>query len=451
MKVAFHTLGCKVNQYETEALREQFIDRGFVVVPEDTYSDVYVINTCSVTNLADRKSRQYIRRMKKVNPESIIAVTGCYAQLKPEEVGEIEGVNIICGTNEKHHLLKYVLEFMEQKHRHAAFYRRPYEDLTEYVETGIVRSMESRTRAYIKVQEGCDRFCSYCVIPYARGAVRSRDPASIMEEAAALVEAGFKEIILTGINTALYGMEKGFSGDHASALKNLEVGEDEKGIRILLSLLDKMEGDFRVRLSSLEPTVINSDYVKQLLSYRRLCHHLHLSLQSGSNEILKAMNRRYDMAEYKRILEVLRRFDRNYGITTDIIVGFPGETEAQFKETVDFIQSEAFCKVHVFKYSKREETKASAMLNQVSGLVKNQRSRILSEIAEESALRFYQNNIGTNRVVLFEEYNAKSRINTGYTDNYIRVYVESDINLENTFRSVRMTAPFLDGMRGECL
>jgi len=451
MKVAFHTLGCKVNQYETEALKEQFIERGFIVVPEDTFSDVYVINTCSVTNLADRKSRQYIRRMKKVNPESVIAVTGCYAQLKPEEVGEIEGVNIICGTNEKHHLPKYVMECMEQKQRHASFYRRPYEDLTEYVETGIVRSMESRTRAYIKVQEGCDRFCAYCVIPYARGAVRSRDPASVMEEAAALVEAGFKEIILTGINTALYGMEKGFTEHHASALKDLEIGEEEKGISILLSLLDRMEGDFRVRLSSLEPTVINSDYVKQLFSYRRLCHHLHLSLQSGSNDILKAMNRRYDLAEYKRILEVLRRFDRNYGITTDIIVGFPGETEAQFKETFDFIQSEAFCKVHVFKYSKRDETKASAMSDQISGPVKNHRSRVLSEIAEESALRFYQNNIGNNRVVLFEEYNEKSRINTGYTDNYIRAYVESDINLENTFCTVRLVAPFLDGMRGECL
>lgn len=451
MKVAFHTLGCKVNQYETEALREKFVERGFVVVPEDTFSDVYVINTCSVTNLADRKSRQYIRKMKKVNPDSVIAVTGCYAQLKPQEVSEIEGVNIICGTNEKHNLPDHIISMVEQNRKTATFYRRPYEELTEYVETGIVQTMESRTRAYIKVQEGCDRFCSYCVIPYARGAVRSRDPASIMKEANALVAAGFKELILTGINTALYGMEPGFSERYAASLKSLGAVEDEKGISIILSFLDRMEGDFRVRLSSLEPTVINSDHVKTLLSYQRLCHHLHLSIQSGSDEILSAMNRRYDIKEYKQILAVLQSFDGNYGITTDIIVGFPGETEANFKETVEFVKNEAFCKVHVFKYSKREGTKASLMEQQVPGHTKNLRSQNLSQIAEESTQRFYKNNIGTERVVLFEEYDEKTKINTGYTDNYIRVHVEDDLNLENTFRTVQLKASLLDGMSGVCL
>ncbi len=451
MKVAFHTLGCKVNQYETEALREEFIEKGFIVVHEDTYSDVYVINTCSVTNLADRKSRQYIRKMKKVNPDSIIAVTGCYAQLKPQEVSEIEGVNIICGTNEKHNLPQYVLEFFDQEHQDVQCHRLPYEELTAYEETGVVTSMESRTRAYIKVQEGCDRFCSYCVIPYARGVVRSRDPVSIMNEASALVSSGFKEIILTGINTALYGMEEGFIKEHAAAIEDLGVSEDLAGINIILSLLDKMEGDFRVRLSSLEPTVINRDYVRKLLSYKRLCHHLHLSAQSGSDDILKAMNRRYDIEEYQGILKVLRDFDKNYGITTDIIVGFPGETEDNFNETVQFVRNEAFCRVHVFKYSKRDGTAASEMTGQIPGPVKNIRSQMLSEAAEESASRFFKQNIGAERVVLFEEYDEIANMNTGYTDNYIRVYVQSDENLGNTLQAVKLKELFRDGMSGECL
>lgn len=451
MKVAFHTLGCKVNQYETEALREEFISRGFIVVPEDTFADVYVINTCSVTNLADRKSRQYIRRMKKVNPESVVAVTGCYAQLKPQEVGEIEGVNIICGTNEKRNLPGYVLEFFDQKRHATVCHRLPYEELTEYEETGVVESMESRTRAYIKVQEGCDRFCSYCVIPYARGLVRSRDPESIMKEASALVSSGFKEIILTGINTALYGREAGFMHHHAKALKDLGIEEDVTGINIILSLLDRMKGDFRVRLSSLEPTVINSDYVRKLLTYKRLCHHLHLSIQSGSDDILKAMNRRYDREGYRQILNVLHEFDGNYGITTDIIVGFPGETEALFNETIRFISEEAFCKVHVFKYSKRDGTAASEMPDHVPGTVKNLRSQLLIRAADESARRFYCNNIGSERIVLFEEYDEKTKTNIGYTDNYIRVTLAADSNLENTFQKVKLISLLSDGMRAECL
>jgi len=451
MKVAFHTLGCKVNQYETEALREEFIGKGFIVVPEDNYSDVYVINTCSVTNLADRKSRQYIRKMKKVNPESIVAVTGCYAQLKPEEVSEIEGVNIICGTNEKHNLPQYVLEFIDQKRQVVQCHRLPYEELTAYEETGIVKSMESRTRAYIKVQEGCDRFCSYCVIPYARGIVRSRDPVSIMNEASAMVSSGFKEIILTGINTALYGMEQGFFEKHGAVIKSLETPEELTGINIILSLLDRMEGNFRVRLSSLEPTVINSDYVRKLLTYKRLCHHLHLSVQSGSDDILKAMNRRYNIEEYQSILKVLRDVDGNYGITTDIIVGFPGETEDNFNETLRFVKNDAFCRVHVFKYSKREGTAASEMSGQVPGPVKNLRSQILSGAAEDSARRFFEQNIGTDREVLFEEYDEGTNMNIGYADNYIRVYVQSEENLGNTLRIVKLKELFRDGMSGECL
>ncbi|MDO4396274.1 MAG: radical SAM protein, partial [Clostridia bacterium] len=251
MKAAFHTLGCKVNQYETEALKEQFKNAGYEIVNEDDFADVYVINTCSVTNMSDRKSRQYIRKMKRVNPSSIVAVTGCYAQVSPEEVAGVEGVDVVAGTNEKHKLLEYVGDFSSEQNQQC--HVKDYDDLTEYISSGIVTSMESRTRAYIKIQEGCNRFCSYCIIPYARGKVRSRDLEEIVEEARGLISQGFKELILTGINTALYG-------------EDTEMG----GIEPLIARLNALEGDFRIRLSSLEPTVINADYVKKLFQYEKL-------------------------------------------------------------------------------------------------------------------------------------------------------------------------------------
>lgn len=434
MKIAFHTLGCKVNQYETEAMKEQFTASGHGIVGEEDFADVYVINTCTVTNLADRKSRQYIRKMKRVNPKAVVAVTGCYAQVSPDEVSRIEGVNVVAGTNEKQNLLRYIEEFVKQRQIEeggAQCHVQAYEELTEYQSAGIITSMESRTRAYIKIQEGCNRFCSYCIIPFARGKVRSRNLEEIVEEARLLIEKGFKEIVLTGINTALYGEDLGYGG-----------------IEPLIARLNRIDGDFRIRLSSLEPTVINQDYVKGLLQYEKLCPHLHLSIQSGSDRVLAAMNRHYDRQEYLDIVKVLQDFDPLYGITTDIIVGFPGETEEDFADSLDIIDRAGFCRVHAFKYSPRKGTRAADMKNQIDGSIKNERSRLLIEKAEIDAGRFYAKCEGAVRRVLFEE-KAEEGLLTGYTDNYVKVYVPAGEGLLNEFSMVKLLKEYKDGMKGE--
>ncbi len=443
LKVAFHTLGCKVNQYETEAMKEQFRAAGCTVVGEEDTADVYVINTCTVTNLADRKSRQYIRRMKKKCPEAVIAVTGCYAQVKPEEVSALEEADIVAGTGEKNNILSYVQQFMEERQRQTHI--KSYDELTGYDDKGVITSMESRTRAYIKIQEGCDRFCAYCLIPFARGHVRSRDPQGVTDEAAELIRQGFKEIILTGINTALYGTEDGF----AYPLRLSEEAEAMEGIEIIIKRINELEGDFRIRLSSLEPTVINADYVKRLMKYEKLCPHLHLSVQSGSNHVLELMNRRYDRDEYLQIVNVLRESDPLYGITTDIICGFPGETEKDFEDSLDMIERVKFCKVHAFKYSKRQGTAAAQMKDQVPGEVKNIRSQRLISAGEKAAAEFMENCRDAVRPVLFEERCTNDGLITGYSDNYIKVYAEGESENLNCIKKVKLLEKYKDGMKGE--
>ena len=438
MKVAFHTLGCKVNQYETESMRQQFVKEGFEAVGEEDFADVYIINTCTVTNLADRKSRQYIRRMKKGNPDAIIAVTGCYAQIKPEEIEALPEVDIVAGTGEKNNLLGYVKEFMEKKAPQTHI--KAYEELCEYQDKGIITSMESRTRAYIKIQEGCDRFCSYCLIPFARGKVRSRNPEEVIEEARTLIEKGFKEIILTGINTALYGTEEGFSEKYPRWAA-------EEGIESIIKAICQIEGNFRIRLSSLEPAVINAEYVRRLMKYDKLCHHLHLSAQSGSDHVLKLMNRPYGQKEYLDIVEVLRECDPLYGITTDIIVGFPNETEADFEDSLELVKKAGFCKVHAFRYSKREGTAAAMMKEPVLSQVKNERVTRLMEAGEKTSEEFFKKCSGSVRTVLFEEWEGDYLV--GYTDNYIKVYVKgTDADL-NCFREVKLLEKYKEGMKGE--
>ena len=443
LRVAFHTLGCKVNQYETEAMKEQFKAAGARIVEEEDAADVYVINTCTVTNLADRKSRQYIRRMKKKCPEAVVAVTGCYAQVKPDEVAALEEVDIVAGTGEKNNILSYVQQFLEEKQRQRHI--KAYDELTGYDDKGIITSMESRTRAYIKIQEGCDRFCAYCLIPFARGHVRSRNPEEIVAEAAALVSQGFKEIILTGINTALYGTEKGFG----FPLKDDEAAAGMTGIEIIIKRINDLEGEFRIRLSSLEPTVINAGYVRRLMQYERLCPHLHLSVQSGSNHVLKLMNRRYDRSEYLEIVKVLRDYDPLYGITTDIICGFPGETEEDFEDSLDMIRRVKFCKVHAFKYSRREGTAAALMEGQIPGEMKNKRTSILMEAGEQAAAMFMESCRGAVRAVLFEETCEDGNMITGYSDNYIKVYAEGEAGDLNNIRRVKLLEKYKDGMKGE--
>ena len=438
MKVAFHTLGCKVNQYETESMRQQFVKAGFESVDENDFADVYVINTCTVTNLADRKSRQYIRRMKKGNPNAVIAVTGCYAQIKPEELIELPEVDIVAGTGEKNNIIVYVQEFMEahepQKHI------KSYDELCEYQDRGIITSMESRTRAYIKIQEGCDRFCSYCLIPFARGKVRSRNPEEVVAEAKALIDKGFKEIILTGINTALYGVEEGFQDKYLDWAK-------EDGIESIIKAICDIDGEFRVRLSSLEPAVINADYVERLMKYDKLCHHLHLSAQSGSSNVLKLMNRPYGQQDYLDIVEVLRKCDPLYGISTDIIVGFPQESDEDFNDSLELVEKAGFCKVHAFRYSKREGTAAAIMKGQVASEIKNARVTKLMAAGEKASNEFFEKCKGVTRTVLFEEWDGEYI--TGYTDNYVKVYAKGSDEDLNCFREVKLLEIYKDGMKGE--
>lgn len=448
MKAAFHTLGCKVNQYESEAMAGHFRAAGYEIVDERDFADVYIINTCTVTAVADKKSRQYIRRMKKVNPDSVIAVTGCYAQISPEEVAAVDGVDIVTGTNEKHRLTDYVAEFMDNgiKQLHI----KGYEELDSYEDVGTVASTENRTRAYIKIQEGCNRFCSYCVIPYARGQVRSRSFDDIIDEAKKLIEAGYKEIVLTGINTALYDME---SADMQSADGS---AEELYGVEKVIAALEALEGDFRIRLSSLEPAVVNAGYVKSLLKYDKLCHHLHLSAQSGSSKVLKAMNRPYNRDEYLDIVRVLREHDPYYGISTDIIVGFPGEKESDFEDSCRLVEETAFCKTHIFKYSKRPFTKAAEMKEHVAPQIKNIRSEALHKVSKKAAADFFRSCSGQEEKVLFEELDTVKKMVTGFTDNYTRVYVKYDdeaaaAELINEFAKVKLGQPFEEGMTAELI
>ena len=432
-KAAFHTLGCKVNMYETESMREDFLRAGFDIVSENEAADVYIINTCTVTAVADRKSRQFIRRMKQKNPDAVICVTGCYVQTRPDEVSGIDGVDIIAGTNEKENIVKYVSEFMDRG-AEPEVHVLSYDELSDYHGSGLITSMESRTRAFLKIEEGCDRFCTYCVIPYARGPVRSRPMDEIVEEARHLVRGGFRELILTGINTALY--------------------EDLEG---LLGRLEDLDGDFRVRLSSLEPTVINKDYVKKLFRFDRLCHHLHLSLQSGSDDILSAMRRRYDMKEYMEIVEELRAFDPLYGISTDIIAGFPGESEEDHSRSIAAIGDACFVRTHAFGYSRRPGTVAASMKDQIPAPVKKQRVKDLIAAGEKTAADFVRKNIGTEAVVIFEE-NAGTPggtgddpMMTGYTGNYIRAYAPYDEDMLGRLCRVRITDLYADGALCEVL
>lgn len=443
MLVAFHTLGCKVNQYETEAIKAAFVSRGDKIVQEDEAADVYIVNTCTVTNIADRKSRQYIRRMKSRNPDALIVVTGCYAQVEPDEVLSIPEVGLIVGNGKKSLICDLVHDKLNEEKRKSKKERYVIEreELIYYEGMGLVVSAESgKNRAYIKIEEGCDRFCSYCLIPFARGTVRSRPADEIIEEVKLVVGNGYKEVVLTGINTALYGTEKGFSQEHS------EVAEGLSPIEVLMKKLDEIAGDFRIRLSSLEPTVVDVEDVTRIIKYNKLCRHLHLSAQSGSTNTLKAMNRRYSASEYLQIVKAIRNYDPLYGITTDIIVGFPGETEEDFEETLDIVRKSEFGRVHIFRYSPRKGTAASKLPDAVPGNIKNERAERLAAVAEETAKSFYVKNFGTPHYVLIEERDGKHL--TGYTGNYIKVYIEEAGNHKlGEFVRVELTQTIKDGCK----
>lgn len=415
MRVAIRTLGCKVNHYETEAIKEAFVSRGAEIADEEEPADVYIINTCTVTNIADRKSRQFIRRAKRENPKALIAVTGCYAQVAADEVADMPEVDLVVGNGRKSEICGLVMKKLAEKDRSSGSADTlvlPRHELNYYEDLGNVTSAgEGMIRAYLKIQDGCDRFCSYCLIPYARGPVRSRPKDEIIEELKGMLYNGFREIVLTGINTALYGTEDGAS----CTLSGLLTAIDE--------LPCPEDGDFRIRLSSLEPTVVDKDNVEEIIRHRRLCHHLHLSVQSGSSSVLRSMNRHYSREDYLDIVRAIREYDPLFGITTDIIVGFPGETGEDFADTLDIVRKAEFGKTHVFRYSPRRGTAGAAMNDAVPEFLKKERGAALEQAGEETAKTFVKANCGQVHAVLIEEF--ADGYATGYTGNYIKVYIQT--------------------------
>lgn len=413
-KAAFYTLGCKVNQYETEAMAELFADNGYEVCDFTEKCDVYVINTCSVTNMGDRKSRQIIRRAKKTNPDAVIAVTGCYAQVSPDEVLDIDGVNIVIGTQDRKNIVSLV-----ENLTNTANVNHVTDIMTihEFEELNI-KEYRSRTRAFIKIQEGCNQFCSYCIIPYARGPVRSRPMDEVISEVKRLAENNFKEIILVGIHVASYGAD----------LENTS-------LETLIKEVDKIEGIERIRLSSIEPMTLDNTFIDSVKASKKLCHHFHISLQSGCDETLKRMNRKYTTAQFKGIVEGLRAAFDDVAVTTDIMVGFPAETDKEFEKTVEFTRDIAFADAHVFQYSQRKGTPAAKRPNQVSPEIKEKRSKIIIEEARKSRDAFIERFIGKTMRVLFEQ-RAADGMFEGKTDNYITVHAPSEENLNDEFRNV---------------
>ncbi len=412
------TLGCKVNQYESEAVSELFTARGYEHTGHESEdADIYVINTCTVTNISDRKSRQTIRRVKKNNPDAIVAVMGCYSQVSSEDVSKIEGVDIILGTTERNKIVDLCEEFEKEKKQLNIVRSLKGDHCFQHITT---KTAEGKTRAYMKVQDGCNRFCSYCIIPYARGSIRSRHIDDAVKEAIELATAGYREIILTGIHVGSYGYDLG-------------------DIRLidLIEKIAQIEGVDRIRLSSVEQGIISEDFMQRALKTNKLCDHFHLSLQSGCDKTLKAMNRKYTAGEFYEKTQLIRKYMPNAGITTDVIVGFPGETEEDFMESCDFIEKVGFSRIHIFKYSIREGTVAAKMPDQVDGNIKIQRSDALFDINEKLMEEFAKNNLGLKKALLIEEEIEPGKF-LGYTTNYIRCSVDSQENIHNKIVDVKL-------------
>ena len=414
--VAFITLGCKVNQYETNAMTQQFIEKGYKIVEHTEKADIYIVNTCTVTNMSDRKSRQMLRRVKELNKEAIIVACGCYAQVAKEELEKIEEINLVLGNSEKKDIVEYVETYIKSKNTEKQTIPKVQtEDVMnqkEFVEFGDITFTE-KTRAVIKIQDGCDRFCSYCIIPYARGRVRSRKPEHILSEIQKIAKEGIKEVVITGIHIASYG--KDF--------------KQEYRLIDLLEEMNEIEGIERIRLGSIEPLLITEEFVYRLEKLSKVCHQFHLSLQSGCDETLKRMNRRYTTEEFKDITKLLRKTFEDAILTTDIIVGFPGESEEEFEKTYTFLKEIKFYKMHVFKYSPRKGTKAAVMPNQIDGNKKEERSKRLIELSNKNEKAYNQQYIGKEVEVLFEE--EKDGVWQGHTKNYILAHYKTEENMEN--------------------
>jgi threonylcarbamoyladenosine tRNA methylthiotransferase MtaB len=429
-KVAFHTLGCKVNQYETEGMMTQFEKLGYDVVGFFEKADIYVINTCTVTNMADKKSRQMLAKAKKNNPKSLVVAVGCYVQASNKELLEMIQVDLLIGNTDKGNVVQVIETYLESKTKPKIL------DLSQYkVYDDLWISMtQDHTRAHIKIQDGCDQFCTYCIIPYARGRIRSRSVTSILEECKELAKKGYKEVVLTGIHLASYGIQF-----------------DDYKLIDLLEDIQEIEGILRIRLGSLEPTLITQDFVSRVEKLDKVCPHFHLSMQSGNDVILKKMNRKYTTVDYKRAVDRLREKMPTCAITTDLIVGFPSETEAQFEDTLIFIKDIGFANMHIFKYSKRNGTPAAKMKEQVNPKERNIRSTRAIEMAENMKEVFLTGFIDVEMEVLIEEEVILDHqiYYVGHTTNHIKVYTMSTQVLEkNTIKKIHLKQRFEDGLLG---
>lgn len=425
-KAALHNLGCKVNAYETEAMQELLEQNGYEIVPFQEGADIYIINTCTVTNMADRKSRQMIHRAKKMNPDAIVVAAGCYVQAQENSDKIDECIDIVIGNNKKQNLIE-ILEEYEQKRKEAdgVFVQQEVIDINhtkEYEELHLTKTAE-HTRAYIKVQDGCNQFCTYCIIPYMRGRVRSRRKEEVVEEVSALAANGYKEVVLTGIHLSSYGVEF----------------EEKETLLSLIQAVHAIEGIERIRLGSLEPRIITEEFASALSALPKICPHFHLSLQSGCEETLKRMNRRYSAEEYFEKCMLLRKYFENPALTTDIIVGFPGETEEEFEESRAFVEKVNFYETHIFKYSKRQGTKAAVMPNQVPEPEKTKRSNTLLALDERNRKAYEEQFAGKETEILVEEQMEKDGKTywIGHTKEYIRLAILSDENLSG--RLLRVT------------
>ena len=414
-KAALHNLGCKVNAYETEAMQQLLEEAGYEIVPFSEYADVYVINTCSVTNMADRKSRQMLHKAKKQNPDAVIVGAGCYVQTKEAQALVDENINIVIGNNKKSELVS-LLEEYEQTHQKCSSIVDINHEKQDYEEMFLDRTAE-HTRAFIKVQDGCNQFCSYCIIPFARGRVRSRKLEDVMQEVTKLAEHGFKEVVLTGIHLSSYGVDTGDNLLH------------------LIEQVHTIEGIERIRLGSLEPRIVTEEFANALSKMEKICPHFHLSLQSGCDATLVRMNRRYNTAEYQTGCDILRKYFEHPAITTDVIVGFPGETEEEFETTRAYLEKIHFYEMHIFQYSKREGTKAAVMKEQVPEPVKKERSAVLLDLEAKMSEEFREYYVGREVTALMEEEWTfeGERYFIGYTKEYVKVAVKTDADLTNQF------------------
>ena len=426
-KAALHNLGCKVNAYETEAMQHLLEEAGYEIVPFTQKADVYVINTCSVTNMADRKSRQMLHKAKKNNPDSIVVAAGCYVQTSEKEVLNDLSVDIVIGNDRKHDLVRlldeYSLDSVNDTVDDINDGKHDFEEL-------FIDQTKEHTRAFIKVQDGCNQFCSYCIIPYARGRVRSRRFENVIAEVERLAANGFKEVVLTGIHLSSYGVDF----------------KEATGLLELIQAVNAVKGIERIRLGSLEPKIVTEHFASELSKLDKICPHFHLSLQSGCDATLKRMNRKYTTKEYERGCELLRKYFVHPAITTDVIVGFPGETEEEFEQTKAYLEHIHFYEMHIFKYSKRKGTRAAVMPDQIDEQIKAARSEKLIALGHDMSKEFRKFYIGKNEEVLFEE---KAVIGdkeyfVGYTKEYVKVAKETDENLENQIVSGRISGMLTD-------